>query len=245
MITRLSSSTEKPKQPNHYTNSLQEDFFKHYNKDKFTKDLQETDWRSVIEGKNTSEKWNNFKQEFIDICNINAPKRDMKITENKPKWLTNDLFDLMNVRDMAFRKAKSSKDTIDWKTAKEAPNHLNKSIMKAKRHCITETLSKYKNNHTKIWKKIKEHLPTSEKDHYISIMKDSTGNVTDAHTEIADILNNHFASIGPTLAPKIPDKGPTNLFPNVKGEIQDQIESTSICDVLKIIKDFPAHKSME
>ena len=54
-------------------------------------------------------------------------------------------------------------------------------------------------------------------------MKDSHGNTTKSLLEIADILNTHFASIGPKLASKIPQSGPANLFPNIEGEILDQI----------------------
>ena len=170
--------------------------------------------------------------------------KDMKITQNKPKWLTNDLYELMNVRDTAYKKAKVSKSPRDWEIAKEARNHLNRSILKAKQDYMTDTISSYKNDHKKIWKKLKEHLPTSRNAQGISKMKDNAGNTTESCAEIAELLNNHFATVGPNLAAKIPQSGPGNLFPNIRGDTLDKIQSTTRANVEKMIKELPAHKSM-
>ena len=170
--------------------------------------------------------------------------KDMTITQNKPKWLTNDLYELMNVRDTAYKKAKVSKSPRDWEIAKEARNHLNRSILKAKRDYMTDTISSYKNDHKKIWKKLKEHLPTSRNAQGISKMKDNAGNTTESCAEITELLNNHFATVGPNLAAKIPQSGPGNLFPNIRGDTLDKIQSTTRANVEKMIKELPAHKSM-
>ena len=50
-------------------------------------------------------------------------------------------YELMNVRDTAYKKAKVSKSPRDWEIAKEARNHLNRSILKAKRDYMTDTIS--------------------------------------------------------------------------------------------------------
>ena len=126
--------------------------------------------------------------------------KNLKVTQNKPNWLTGDIFEQMNIRDNAFKKAKSSKEPKDWEWAKEARNQLNRSIIKAKRDYMTDTISRYKNNHKKIWKKLKEHLPNSGKDQNISKMKDCEGVVTESPIEIAELLNKHFATVGPILA---------------------------------------------
>ena len=83
--------------------------YSHYDKGKFIQDLQDINWHCIVEERNTTEKWCRFKNIFIDVCNVHAPMKDMKITQNKPKWLTNDLYELMNVRDTAYKKAKVSK----------------------------------------------------------------------------------------------------------------------------------------
>ena len=129
--------------------------------------------------------------------------KDLKVTQDKPKWLTNDIFELMNVQDNAFKKAKISKDPRDWEIAKNTRNQLNRSILKAKRDYMTDIISRYKNDQKKNWKKLKEHLPSTGNEQNITKMKNSAGKITETCTEIADILNKHFATIGPILASKI------------------------------------------
>ena len=67
-------------------------------------------------------------------------------------------------------------------------------------------------------------------------MKNSAGNTKESCTEIAELLNNHFATVGPHLAAKIPQSGPGNLFPNIRGDTLDKIQSTTRVNVEKMIK---------
>ena len=128
-----------------------------YNEDRFLRDLQNIEWRDITAMEKPSDKWCSFKKRFIDICDVHAPTKKLKVTQNKPKWLTNDIFELMNVSDTAFKKAKTTKTSRDWEIAKDARNHLNRSILKAKKDCMVETLKLIKNNNNKIWSKLKEH----------------------------------------------------------------------------------------
>ena len=72
----------------------------------------------------------------------------------------------------------------------------------------------------------------------------NAGNITESHTEIADLLINHFATIGPNLAAKIPKSGPGNPFLNIRGGTLDKKQSTTRANVEKMIKELPTHKSM-
>ena len=218
--------------------------YRHYNRDIFIQDLLNTNWDCILETMDTTDKWCKFKEIFVEICNSHAPLKDLKVTQDKPKWLTNDIFELMNVRDNAFKKAKTSKDPRDLEIAKNTRNQLNRSILKAKRDYMTDIIFRYKNDHKKIWKKLKEHLPSSGNEQNITKMKNSAGEITESCTEIADILNEHFATIGPILASKIPKTNQENLFPNIRGDTLDQIQKTSKVEVEKMIKVFPPHKSM-
>ena len=53
----------------------------------------------------------------------------------------------MNVRDNAFKKAKTSKDPRDWEIAKNTRNQLIRSILKAERDYMTDIISRYKNDY--------------------------------------------------------------------------------------------------
>ena len=51
-----------------------------YDKKKFLKDLHEINWQNLMSAEKMSDKWKIFKNKFIDICNIHAPIRKLKIT---------------------------------------------------------------------------------------------------------------------------------------------------------------------
>ena len=65
----------------------------------------------------------------------------------------------MNVRDNAFKKAKNFKDPRDWEIAKNTIKQLNRSILKAKRDYMTYIISRYKNDHKKFEKNLKNTYP--------------------------------------------------------------------------------------
>ena len=58
-------------------------------------------------------------------------------------------------------------------------------------------------------------------------MKNSAGKIIKSCTEIADILHEHVAAIGPILASKTSKTNQENLFPNIIGDTLDQIQKMS------------------
>ena len=218
--------------------------YKDYNKELFQDHINNGQWEGLFETNSTSEKWNIFKEKFLDICNINAPIKKLKVTQNNPKWISRELYELMDQRDNAYKKAKATKSDQDFKSAKEVRNHLNRTILKAKREYLEQTLTKNTLNHRKIWKKLQEHLPGKRKNNTISKMRNHSGDITDSPKDMANLLNDHFASIGLKLANDIPKRDNTNLLPHLLGNKLQDIRHTNAREVNEIIKRFPSHKSM-
>ena len=86
-------------------------------------------------------------------------------------------------------------------------------------------------------------LDLSQNEQNITKMKNSAGKIKRSCTEIADILNEYFATIDPILASKIPKTNKENLFPNIRGDPLYQIQKKSKVEVEKIIKDS-LHKNL-
>ena len=61
--------------------------YSHYDKGKFIKDLQDTNWHCMVEERNTTEKWCKFKNIFIDVCDVHAPMKDIKNYSKKTKMV--------------------------------------------------------------------------------------------------------------------------------------------------------------
>ena len=212
--------------------------YKDYNKELFQDHINNGQWEDLFETNSTSEKCNIFKEKFLDICNINAPIKKLKVTQNNPKWISRELYELMDQRDNAYKKAKATNSDQDFKSAKEVRNHLNRTIVKAKREYLEQTLTKNTLNHRKIWKKLQEHLPGKSKNNTISKMRNHSGDITDSPKDMANLLNDHFASIGLKLANDIPKRDNTNLLPHLLGNKLQDIRHTNAREVNEIIKRF-------
>ena len=95
--------------------------YKKYKKDDFIASLDAHDWEDIYQASGPSPKWDMFKRVFITYSDKHAPYKDMNITENKPHWLSNDLFELMNTRDALFKKAKRTKCALKIGLMPEKP----------------------------------------------------------------------------------------------------------------------------
>ena len=49
--------------------------YRHYNRDIFIQDLQNTNWDCIVETMNTTDKRCKFKEILVEICNSHAPLR--------------------------------------------------------------------------------------------------------------------------------------------------------------------------
>ena len=103
-----------------------------------------------------------FKEIYLKICEIHAPIKEIRISDDNHPWLNSDLYELMNVRDHLFRKARASKKPEDWSAAKAARNNINREITKAKRNHVANLLEIHKHNGKNLWKVLNKILPKNK-----------------------------------------------------------------------------------
>ena len=77
---------------------------------------------------------------------MGCPIKDLKVVDNKPEWLTNELLTKMRPRDKAFRKARRTHNQVDWNIAKKLRNTLGMDIKTSKANIIKGKLERYSNN---------------------------------------------------------------------------------------------------
>lgn len=70
------------------------------------------------------------------ILDTHFPLKQYNNVPSKAKWITNDLFEMMNHRDEAYTKARCSKETGDWAEAKGLRNLTAEACKNAKRSFI-------------------------------------------------------------------------------------------------------------
>ena len=77
-----------------------------YDSEMFTRLLSSMDWSQFDTVTNPTALWDYFCTNVIKTMDIMCPIKQLKVVENKPEWLTNELLVKMRQRDKAFRKAK-------------------------------------------------------------------------------------------------------------------------------------------
>ena len=176
---------------------------KNFNEDEFLRDLRMNEWNRVSILNNPNEMWNSWKHLLMSVIDKHAPLKTKRIRNNRSPWITNELVGEIHKRDFLKKKATSTNDPLIWKEFKDARNRVNNSIKKAKRKYFSEKLDASKCDTRKTWRLINELQSRQCKSTKVSQIK-SGHQVFTSPEDIAEAFNNHFTSIGQTLAREIP-----------------------------------------
>ena len=133
-----------------------------------------------------------------------APLRSRRLSNRKSPWITNDLRRQIFNRDYLKKKAVSINDPEAWDQYRQARNHTNNAIKKAKRAYFTENLDLHRGNMKKTWKLINDlssRSSCSPKKISEAIVKEQ---VVTSPAEMAEAFDNYFSSAGKILLMKFP-----------------------------------------
>ena len=150
-----------------------------------------------------NEMWNSWKHLLMSVIDKHAPLKTKRIRKHRSPWITNELLREIRKRDFLKKKATSTNDPLNWKEFKDVRNKVNNSIKKAKRKYFSEKLDASKCDPRKTWRLINELQSHQCKSTKVSQVK-SGHQVFTSPKDIAEAFNNHFTSIGQTLAREIP-----------------------------------------
>ena len=171
--------------------------FKSYDKTAFLKDLCEVPWNVVESVNDVNDAVFIWDRLFKSIADEHAPIKTKGIKGNRTPWITTDLLELRRDRGYHLKKAHNSNSKYHWsmyRKLKNAASTIGRNL-KSKYFCKLIEDSKY--DGSKMWKAIKETLPS--KTSGISMIEDD-GKVHQEAMSIAEIMNNHFATMGKKLS---------------------------------------------
>ena len=96
--------------------------------------------------------WDFFYEGFNSIINKHAPLKKYRVKGHNNAWFTPDLSDLLHKRNLAWARARKSKQDFDWLVFRQT---VKIRIRKAKANHFLSQTSNNLNNPTKFWKIIK------------------------------------------------------------------------------------------
>ena len=110
-----------------------------------------------------------------------------------------------------------------------------------------ERIAKYGNDKSKTWQHINEIMKRKKKSRtVIKSIRDKNGIKITEPKKIADCLNEHFSTVGKTMAEKLIDQeGLKDPLDYIKKRIEESIEMTdsTTSEILKLIVDIDAKKA--
>ena len=105
----------------------------------------------------------------------------------------------MRKRDSAYKKARRTGNSVDWRKAVFLRNRVEFVIKNYKRDKIRDNLNRNRNNPAAFWKDIRSIMPKAGVAEVSSLKDEDTGYVYSAK-ELTDHINSYFANIGEKLA---------------------------------------------
>ena len=208
--------------------------YKDIDSDALKEDFLNAPWQCVLNCHDVDEAWCMWHSVFMRIINFHAPIKTKRIRGTPLPWLDGDILQLMRQRDHAHKTAKRSGSQIHWDVYKKLRNKVTYKIRAKKSEYFASTIEENKSNSSMLWKKLKEILPQKQKYIPSSILSADGENIHDP-TEIADIFNEHFSTIGERLAdhsiPSEPEEDNSRV-PIYDNSIDDQ------CVIPDITEEF-------
>ena len=178
----------------------------------FENKLNDCDFSSVLECDNAEEAYTALHTIIINAYNVAFPRKKIKIGyRNRLPWLTPAMKISIRNKNKLYVKSKKHCNEQNRKSYRDYRTALNRVLTKAERNYYEYRLNKNKGDLAKSWRVLKEVI--GSKRDCTDTNKFTVGNreVTDK-LEIANLFNNYFINIGPSLDKKIPDNVRSPLY---------------------------------
>ena len=215
-----------------------------FDEDIVENEFENKDWTTFLGSKNVDQKWEIMLDYITQVIDDQCPVHEFERTIAREKWISEELLELLDLRDSAIKKAIRSKIDEDWATVKTLRKETRNSVEKAKNEYIKETLKNCENDPRKFWKKVTPRINAKKaKFTYGTQALDSVASKT-----LANKFNTFFSTIGQVLDDKL-EKYDKNKHPFQQHPTKDlpkfTIKKVTEENVLKYIEKIDIHKSSE
>ena len=207
--------------------------FRHFDALKFQADVECIDWSSIYECTDVNVCAHLFRLYLIDICDKHAPYRLLKLREFAPPWLNTSYLDAVDSREHWSKKFRKTPTEYHLFKKLEAINFAKTLKVELQKSYFEEKVQNNWGDSKNLWKSIKEFWPNKPKHSNINKINEYTDN-----KDIADALNDHFASVGPKLAGMIESNCPHSEYMNIYPPIFDlkEVDLKTIAEAIRDLK---------
>ena len=238
------------------TNTYQQDKtlirdYRNFDINQFLLELHESTTNLLLENENLNANslCDKFIQTYENLITRHAPNKSISRKKQKLRqkpWINRTLLKMIRNKNRMFKKYIRKQTQSTFEDYKALRNQVNRGIEKSKKEYYQHLFSSTTDS-KKLWRNINSLLkyktPRGKKE-CIKEIYNSNGNITTESSEIANILNNFFASIGTDLAGKIP-RSDENSTCNLLKSVQNSMYFSAITanEITRIIDTMDAKKA--
>lgn len=146
-----------------------------------------------MEERDINEMTNDAISAIVKCLDIVAPKKEIVIRKEwqGKSWFSEEIYKLMQRRDVAYRAARMNKRCEDWETFRQIRNTTVDVCRKAKREYLKERLDDCKKDPKRMWRVLKEILKGGDSGKEYRELRYNNVIISNGE-EMADICNKYF-----------------------------------------------------
>lgn len=207
--------------PKHKQQTIKIRNFKRIDLDLLQEFLYLAPFENIINIENVSEKIEYFNLLILNIFDTLAPVKKIIIKKQKPAWLTDNIKEMISLKEKAMKKFNRTKNQEHWNYYKSIRNQTNIAIAHEKKCYLEFCINNNGNNSKALWNKLKE----------LNIYNRVTTNTLPEIFNKPDEINNHFMQFSNNLSP--PDNELLHFYNNnLKTNFKDLFTFTLVSDVI-------------
>ena len=131
---------------------------------------------------------------FTELCNEDAPFKQIKVRSNSLPWITKEIRTTMNHRYKALKKTRQLNNPLLWDDYRRLRNKVSPMTKKAKADYYSNLLDEVKTADT-YWRLLKKASGTTKVNRQARQLKKDDGTLTTNDTEKANMLNDYFCTV--------------------------------------------------
>ena len=165
-------------------------------------DLKASNFEEIFCATCVNQAWLYFKQILIFYFDKHAPLITKKVKGKLSPWLTPEVKKQMNVRDKLLRKARQSKQEIDWSSYNNQRNRVTSLVKKCKSRYHKLLLKESADSPSKFWDALKKLYPTKQSVPSAGLVFDINKTKISHNGTIANALCSYYSNAANSLKSK-------------------------------------------
>ena len=135
--------------------------FRHYDGQQFVADLEQIPWDEIASVDDASEMLDHFNNKFINVLDMHAPVKTIRIKHRCCPVVDAEIHDLMRNRNILLKRARQTRLSVDWDEYRSSRDRVKSELRNAEKEFVKRKLESSKSTNSK-WKVIRNCIPRRE-----------------------------------------------------------------------------------